>query len=128
MAGRRRGGVDCRAGAGRKLGVHVGLNAQLLDFSQTYRSGGISRYIYHLLAQLRTLAADGECSAAAADEFSAYVGRLPVDGALAPTPRFRLRAAGLPTERPPVRILWEQALQPRVLRRQGVDLLHSLAF
>jgi glycosyltransferase involved in cell wall biosynthesis len=100
--------------------VHVGLNAQLLDFSQTYRSGGISRYIYHLLAQLRTLETD--------DEFSAYVGRLPVDGALAPTPRFRLRAAGLPTERPSVRILWEQALQPGVLRRQGVDLLHSLAF
>jgi glycosyltransferase involved in cell wall biosynthesis len=100
--------------------VHVGLNAQLLDFSQTYRSGGISRYIYHLLAQLRALATD--------DEFSVFVGRLPVDGALAPTPRFRLRAAGLPTDRPLVRIVWEQALQPGVLRRAGVDLLHSLAF
>jgi len=43
--------------------VHVGLNAQLLDFSQTYRSGGISRYIYHLLAQLRTLATDDQFSA-----------------------------------------------------------------
>jgi glycosyltransferase involved in cell wall biosynthesis len=100
--------------------LHVGLNAQLLDFSQTYRSGGISRYIYHLLAQLRMLPTD--------DQFTAYVGRLPVDGALAPTPRFRLRAAGLPTERPPVRILWEQAVQPAALRRADVDLLHSLAF
>ncbi|HEY7061965.1 MAG TPA: glycosyltransferase family 1 protein [Chloroflexota bacterium] len=100
--------------------MHVGLNAQLLDFSQTYRSGGISRYIYHLLAQLRTLPSD--------DEFSVFVGRLPVDGALAPTPRFRLRAVGLPTERPAVRILWEQALQPAALRQASVDLLHSLAF
>ena len=25
--------------------MHIGLNAQLLDFSHTYRSGGISRYI-----------------------------------------------------------------------------------
>jgi glycosyltransferase involved in cell wall biosynthesis len=100
--------------------VHVGLNAQLLDFSQTYRSGGISRYIYHLLVELRALEAD--------DRFSVFVGRLPVDSALAPTPRFRLRPAGLPTGRPAVRVLWEQVLQPGALQREGVDLLHSLAF
>ena len=100
--------------------MHVGLNAQLLDFSPTYRSGGISRYIYHLLAQLRTLDTD--------DRFSVFVGRRPVDTALAPTPRFRFCPAGLPTTRPVVRILWEQVLQPAALRREGVDLLHSLAF
>jgi len=100
--------------------LHVGLNAQLLDFSQTYRSGGISRYIYHLLVELRALDAD--------DQFSVYVRRRPVDAALAPTPRFRLRPTRLPTARPAVRILWEQALQPRALRREGVELLHSLAF
>ncbi len=100
--------------------MHVGLNAQLLDFSQTYRSGGISRYIYHLLVELRALGGD--------DRFSVFVGRAPVDSALAPTPGFRLRPVGLPTSRPVVRIFWEQALQPRTLRREGVDLLHSLAF
>jgi glycosyltransferase involved in cell wall biosynthesis len=100
--------------------VHVGLNAQLLDFSHTYRSGGISRYIYHLLVELRALDAD--------DRFSVFVGRLPVDSGLAPTPRFRLRPAGLPTARPAVRVLWEQVLQPRALQHEGVDLLHSLAF
>jgi glycosyltransferase involved in cell wall biosynthesis len=100
--------------------LHVGLNAQLLDFSHTYRSGGISRYIYHLLTQLRALNGD--------DSFTVFVGRQPVDAALAPTPRFRLKAVGLPTNRPAVRILWEQFLQPAALRRAGVDLLHSLAF
>jgi glycosyltransferase involved in cell wall biosynthesis len=100
--------------------VHVGLNAQLLDFSPTYRSGGISRYIYHLLVHLRSL--DGD------DRFCVFVGRRPVDAALAPTPRFRWRPVGLPTARPAVRILWEQALQPGALRREGVDLLHSPAF
>jgi glycosyltransferase involved in cell wall biosynthesis len=100
--------------------LHVGLNAQLLDFSHTYRSGGISRYIYHLLVQLRALGGD--------DRFSVFVGRTPVDAALAPTPQFRLRPVGLPTGRPAVRILWEQFLQPAALRRAGVELLHSLAF
>ena len=99
--------------------MHVGLNAQLLDFSRTYRSGGISRYIYHLLAQLRLL--DGD------DRYTVLVPRLPVDAALAPTPRFRLVSVGLPTAQPAVRILWEQCLQPATLRRLGVDLLHSLA-
>ncbi|MBX5491547.1 MAG: glycosyltransferase family 4 protein [Chloroflexi bacterium] len=100
--------------------MHVGLNAQLLDFTRTYRSGGISRYIYHLLVALRAL--DGP------EEFTAFVGQLPADPALAPTPRFRLSAVGLPTRRPPVRIFWEQCLQPWALQRAGVDLLHSLAF
>jgi len=100
--------------------VHIGLNAQLLDFSQTYRSGGISRYIYHLLTELRALATD--------DRFTVFVGQAPVDAALAPTPNFRLQPVGLPTQRPLVRIFWEQVLQPAALRRAGVDLLHSLAF
>ncbi|HLI28990.1 MAG TPA: glycosyltransferase family 1 protein [Chloroflexota bacterium] len=100
--------------------MHIGLNAQLLDFTPTYRSGGISRYIYHLLVALREL--DGP------ERFTAFVSQLPADPALAPTSRFRLHAVGLPTRRPPVRIFWEQCLQPAALRRAGVDLLHALAF
>ena len=94
--------------------MHVGLNAQLLDFSQTYRSGGISRYIYHLLVELRALESE--------DRFSVFVGRLPVDSALAPTPSFRLRSVGLPTARPAVRVLWEQVLHPGVLQRENVEV------
>ncbi len=32
--------------------MHIALNAQLLSFAETYRSGGISRVIYHLLGEL----------------------------------------------------------------------------
>lgn len=105
--------------------MHVGLNAQLLDFSRSYRSGGISRYIFHLLAELRSLPGD--------DQFTAFVPTPTDDPALAATPRFRLQPTRLPithlpTSRPPLRILWEQWLQPGDLRRAGADLLHALAF
>ena len=32
--------------------MHIGINAQLLSFSQNYRNGGISRYIRYLLTEL----------------------------------------------------------------------------
>src|SRR5207237_9452918 len=32
--------------------LRIALNAQLLSFADNYRSGGISRVIYHLLAEL----------------------------------------------------------------------------
>src|SRR6266700_7624876 len=32
--------------------MHIGINAQLLSFSQNYRNGGISRYIRSLLIEL----------------------------------------------------------------------------
>jgi glycosyltransferase involved in cell wall biosynthesis len=41
-------------------------------------------------------------------------------------PRFTLHATRWPTERPPVRILWEQTALPVAAR--GCDLLHGLAF
>ncbi|MGD9317175.1 MAG: glycosyltransferase family 1 protein, partial [Anaerolineae bacterium] len=44
------------------------------------------------------------------------------------TPGIQLCVSCLPTGRPQARILWEQGLQPRALRRANVDLLHSPAF
>src|SRR6266852_9871896 len=32
--------------------MHIGINAQLLSFSQNYRNGGVSRYIRYLLTEL----------------------------------------------------------------------------
>ena len=32
--------------------MHIGINAQLLSFSQNYRNGGVSRYIRYLLNEL----------------------------------------------------------------------------
>ncbi len=104
--------VDC--------GVRVALNAQLLSFSRSYRRGGISRVIYHLLAELRCLAGP--------DRFDVFVPMLPPGDDLAPTPAFALHPSRLPTERPLARIIWEQTLQPLELRRLRADLHHSLSY
>lgn len=34
--------------------MHIGINAQLLSFSQSYRNGGVSRYIRYLIKELAT--------------------------------------------------------------------------
>jgi len=39
-----------------------------------------------------------------------------------------LHFSRLPTQRPVIRIFWEQFVQPWALRQTGVDLLHALAF
>ena len=95
--------------------MHVGLNAQLLSLDRTYRGAGINTYIYHLLRAI------GQIDSS--HRFTAFVGER----------RFReerlaVRRAAWPTERPWVRILWEQLALPAILRRAEVDLLHAMAF
>lgn len=98
--------------------MHVGLDAHLLSRSPSYRAAGISRHIDNLLAHLPT--ADRE------DRFTAFVGPdgLPREPSVG---RLRYRVAPLRTERPPLRILWEQAIAPVELRALGIDLLHCPA-
>ncbi len=93
----------------------VGLNAHLLSLAQSYRGAGINQYIYNLLRLLP--AVDGEGN---------YVAFLGEKGARFPGVKMHLTS--LPTARPPVRIFWEQAIQPWSLLRERVELLHSLAF
>jgi len=98
---------------GCPTGGHVALNAQLLSPEAGYRNAGVSQYIHALLRTLPAVA-DGlrltaYLGAAGADEFAGWQVR-----------RFRL-----PANRPPLRILWEQVLQPLALLRAGVDLLHA---
>ncbi|MCZ7571820.1 MAG: glycosyltransferase family 4 protein [Ardenticatenaceae bacterium] len=93
----------------------IGLNAQLMTLRQNYRGAGISHYIYQLLRHLPQ--ADPEL---AYTVFTSERG-----GHLASILRYR---TPLPTVRPVVRILWEQALQPWAVRRACLDLLHGLAY
>jgi glycosyltransferase involved in cell wall biosynthesis len=101
--------------------VRIALNAQLLSTAPTYRSAGISRVIYELLAHLR----------AASPADMRYLAFAPASDE---NRRF-LRAAGLasrltrlPTERPAARVAWEQAALPLELARARADLLHALGF
>lgn len=98
--------------------VHIGLNAQLLSLSQSYRSAGISWYIINLLKNLTT---------ASPDEWR-YTIFLRDRAFQAQAKALALRFSRLPTQRPIIRIFWEQMIQPLALRRANIDLLHALAF
>ena len=96
--------------------IHVGLNAQLLSLESTYRSAGISWYIYHLLQHLPE-SGDGF-------RYTAFTGErrwTPVQGMAAALTRW-------PTQGPLGRIVWEQLAQPYALASRRVDLVHSPAY
>jgi len=96
---------------------HIGLSAHLLSLSGSYRGAGAHVYIRHLLDHLPRV--DSSL------RYTALLGERryrPVD------PDLRLQISRLPTVHPWVRILWEQLVQPWVLWRQDVDLLHAMVF
>jgi glycosyltransferase involved in cell wall biosynthesis len=99
--------------------MHVALNAQLLSFAETYRSGGISRVIYHLLAEL------GRDSRG--HTFDVFVPTAPTTNGWG---RLKFHPSGRLTVRPPVRIAWEQTVLPRQLAALNPkpDVLHGLAY
>jgi glycosyltransferase involved in cell wall biosynthesis len=96
--------------------IQVGVNAHLLSLAESYRSAGINWYIYNLLQHLPEMASD--------IEYTVFTSERRYTAA----PGIRLQISQLPTGRPAVRILWEQALQPWAVRRAKLDLLHSPAF
>ncbi len=91
------------------------MNAHLLSGRAGYRSAGIHGYISNLLRDLPTQAPSDW-------QFEALVGA----ANSAVFPGVIMARAGLDTEPPWRRVLWEQALQPWQLRRY--DLYHALAF
>lgn len=100
--------------------MHIALNAQLLNLSQTYRSAGVSNYCLRLLEQLGALASALPTKGAEV-RLTAFVH--------APTlalPGIQLHQTRLPVDLPLVRILWEQSLFPQALQQQQVDLVHGL--
>src|SRR5258708_25021430 len=96
--------------------MRIALNAQLLSLAENYRSGGISRVIYHLLAELgrdsRGHTFDVFAPAAPAEDMG----------------NLMFHPTGERTLRPAVRIAWEQAILPRRLAALKPDLLHGLAY
>lgn len=94
---------------------HIALNAHLLHGGASYRSAGIHQYVHNLLTQLPEAAPDFD--------FTVFVGAGQPEMA-----RARIERSRWPTQRPFIRILWEQLVQPLALARLRPDLLHSLAF
>ena len=101
--------------------LHVGINAQLVSFGESYRNAGVSRYTYTLLDGLSRQNSDQRYTAFISErEASASAA-----SGLATTDGMRLVAARWPTAQPTRRILWEQVALPGELRREQIDVFHS---
>ncbi len=100
--------------------MRIALNAQLLSWAPTFRSGGIRRYIYHLLAELARDPRD--------HRYDVFVPTPPPPGDSIGQGSLRFHAAGDRKARPAFRIAWEQTLLPARLGALRPDLLHSLAY
>lgn len=103
--------------------MRIGINAQLLSYSQNYRNGGISRYIRSLLTGLARQ--PGE------HEYIIFVnGREVIERfqEVQPAPaQMTFVPAAWSESQPITRIAWEQFHLPRALREQRVDVFHSPA-
>ena len=95
----------------------VGINAHLLSGEAGYRQAGIHHYIRQLL---RHLPADDD------RVYRVYSG--PAARTLLADAPVSLAISRWPTERRLLRIAWEQTVWPLQAVRDGVDLLHALAF
>jgi glycosyltransferase involved in cell wall biosynthesis len=100
--------------------VRIALNAQLLSRAHTFRSGGINRVIHHLLLEL---ARDPR-----GHELHAFVPIAPPGDDPLNRGGLTFHPSGATTERPGLRIAWEQSALPRRLARLQPDLLHGLAY
>lgn len=96
--------------------IRIGVNAHLLSLAQSYRSAGINGYIQQLLRRLPE--ADPTLIYTVFTGERRYTGKAGID----------VRHSRWPTQRPALRIAWEQAVQPGAARREKVDLLHEPAF
>lgn len=93
----------------------IGLNAMLLAEPGTYRGAGISGYIGNLLGALP--------GAAPQMDYLAWLSHRQEF-----MPGISQRIAGVSGERVWRRVIWEQTALPVGARREGVDLLHGMAF
>jgi glycosyltransferase involved in cell wall biosynthesis len=98
--------------------MHIGINAQLLSFSQNYRNGGVSRYIRYLLKEL--------AKQPGTHEYTVFVNGLEVVEMLsAQHPQLTYIAAPWSESQPAARIAWEQLTLPSLIRHKHIDVLHS---
>ena len=95
----------------------IGLNAQLLNLSASYRGAGIHHYIHQLLLALP--------QSAPQHRYEVYLKERSV---AAPNTAMRMHYTRWPTQKPLARIAWEQSVLPLASVRDSLDLLHALAF
>ncbi|MBI5878797.1 MAG: glycosyltransferase family 4 protein [Chloroflexi bacterium] len=95
----------------------IGLNAQLLNLSASYRGAGIHRYIHQTLVNLPAVAPR--------HRFRVYLNDRQMQS---PDPAMQLRRTRFPAQKPLPRIVWEQFALAAATYRDRLDLLHAMAF
>lgn len=95
--------------------VRIGINAHLLSEQEGYRRAGIHQYISQILTHLPV-----------EDDLEYFV--YTRHRSLPEKQNCRVIGSRWPTERRQLRILWEQSVWPVAAVRDGLDLLHSMAF
>ncbi|MBN9388063.1 MAG: glycosyltransferase family 4 protein [Chloroflexi bacterium] len=96
--------------------MRIAINANLVSFSGTYRQAGVSKYTELLINNL------GEIDSS--NEYLVYFGNGPHPPEFAATPNFRLVRSHFNTEKPLIRIAWEQFIAPFRLLWDRPALLH----
>jgi len=98
--------------------MHIGINAQLLSFSQNYRNGGVSHYIRFLLKELARQPGK--------HEYTVFVnGQEIIEKLSAQHPQITYVPASWSESQPAARVAWEQVTLPSLLRQKHIDVLHS---
>lgn len=98
--------------------MHIGINAQLLSYSQNYRNGGVSRYIRFLLTELARQPGQ--------HEYTVFVNGQDVAERLAAHhPQITCVSAPWSEARPASRVAWEQFTLPTLIQQRRIDVLHS---
>ena len=101
--------------------MHIGINAQLLSFSQNYRNGGVSRYIRFLLMELAKRPGQHEYTVFVNGQD--VVERLNESGVH--SPQITYISSAWSESQPATRIAWEQFTLPSLIRQKQIDVLHS---
>ncbi len=103
--------------------MRIAINAQLLSYSDTYRNGGISRYIRHLLNAIAQQPGQHEYTVFVNGQET--VKRLLQEQEQAAQVEYI--AVDWPENRPAARVVWEQRDLPALLRERRIEVFHSPA-
>ncbi|HET8911679.1 MAG TPA: glycosyltransferase family 1 protein [Ktedonobacteraceae bacterium] len=97
--------------------MHIGINAQLLSFSQNYRNGGVSRYIRYLLT--------GLAKDPGQHQYTVFVNGEETAERLPSHPQITYVPEAWGESNPASRVAWEQLTLPTIIRQKQIDVLHS---
>ena len=103
--------------------MRIAINAQLLSYSDSYRNGGISRYIRHLLNAIARQPGQHEYTVFINGQET--VKRLRQEQGQAA--QIEYIPVYWPENRPASRVVWEQRNLPALLRERRIEVFHSPA-